>query len=540
MYTSCFGFKENPFNLTPDPRYLFLSPQHRDALDHLLYGINERKGFISITGGIGTGKTTLCRALLDKLDQSIKTALIFNSFITEKELLKIINQEFGISMDSAGRTKKEYIDRLNDFLLETFRGGGNAVLLIDEAQNLSHAVLEQVRMLSNLETEKEKLIQIVLFGQPELNDLLISPSLRQLNERIIVRYELKPLAPVDVQGYVEHRLVVAGGKGNVRFTSSAFKEIYRYSHGNPRRINAACDRAMLVAYAEDTFTISKETISEAIEDIRGKLSPKLNSWDRFMKKKILFTLLPLVLIILLCFSGWTYRAYISETFSSKKNASVPSPKSTNKRSLDITKKETSLFLDAQASRAELFRLFNKTIPTDNPASDEIQVTLFSFHTNFENHTMFKKPFQVLITHSSPSQSQQSLLNDITANLILSPQYLLIRKVTTNGAIAVDAEGEDRHITKNFLKSHWGEKVSWIYPWENTRGNLVKGMNGPDILRIQNILREIGYPVKITGKYDNSTFKNVVKFQSRLGLKSDGIIGKQTMALFYQVNKEGGH
>ncbi len=535
MYTSCFGFKENPFNLTPDPRYLFLSPQHRDALDHLLYGINERKGFITITGGIGTGKTTLCRALLDKLDQSIKTALVFNSFITEKELLKIINQEFGISMDSARRTKKEYIDRLNDFLLETFRGSGNAVLLIDEAQNLSHAVLEQVRMLSNLETEKEKLIQIVLFGQPELNDLLISPSLRQLNERIIVRYELKPLAPVDVQGYVEHRLVVAGGKGNVRFTSSAFKEIYRYSQGNPRRINAACDRAMLVAYAEDTSTISKETVREAIEDIWGKLSPKPNSWDRFMKKKIVFTILPLVLIILLCFSGWTYRAYLLETFSSKKNTSVPSPKSTNKRSLDVTKKEASLFLDAQASRAELFRLFNKTISTDNPASNEIQVTLFSFHTNFENHTMFKKPFQVLITHSSPSQSQQSLLNDTTANLILSPQYLLIRKVTTNGAIAVDAEGKDRHITKNFLKRHWGEKVSWIYACENMRGNLVKGMNGPDILRIQNILREIGYPVKTTGKYDNSTFKNVVKFQSRLGLKSDGIIGKQTMALFYQVN-----
>ena len=194
MYTSFFGLKENPFNLTPDPRYLYLSSCHKEALDHLLYGINERKGFIAVTGGIGTGKTTMCRVLLDHIKDDTRSALIFNSFISDIELLKCINQEFGIQISENTQTKKEYIDALNKFLLGAFKDGGNAIVLIDEAQNLSRDVLEQVRMLSNLETEKEKLVQIILVGQPELKEFLASPSLKQLDERITVRYELKPLA----------------------------------------------------------------------------------------------------------------------------------------------------------------------------------------------------------------------------------------------------------------------------------------------------------------------------------------------------------
>ncbi|MFH1241678.1 MAG: AAA family ATPase [Pseudomonadota bacterium] len=269
MYTSFFGLKENPFNLTPDPRYLFLSPYHREALDHLLYGINERKGFIVVTGGIGTGKTTLCRALLTQLVESTKSALILNSFISDMEILEIINHEFGIEMASTGGSKKDHIDALNHFLLEIFSSGGNALLVIDEAQNLSNAVLEQIRMISNLETEKEKLIQIVLVGQPELKDLLSSTSLRQLNERITVRYDLRSLDFRDIQGYVEHRLVVAGSQGNLRFTKGALKGIYAHSQGNPRRINAVCDRALLIAYSKEQHTISSGTVKEAIKDISG-------------------------------------------------------------------------------------------------------------------------------------------------------------------------------------------------------------------------------------------------------------------------------
>ena len=241
MYTAFFGFKENPFNLTPDPRYLYLTRYHREALDHLLYGINERRGFIAITGGIGTGKTTLCRALLDHLDSQTKSALIFSSFISDTEILQTINQEFGIQMGPEAKSKKDYVDALNRFLLDNFRQGGNALLLIDEAQNLSHTVLEQIRMISNLETEKEKLIQVVLVGQSELKGLLSAPSLRQLNERITVRYDLKPVDSADLRGYVTHRLSVAGGGGALNFTKGAFSKIYEYSRGNPRRINAVCE-----------------------------------------------------------------------------------------------------------------------------------------------------------------------------------------------------------------------------------------------------------------------------------------------------------
>jgi general secretion pathway protein A len=266
MYEAFFGLKENPFTLSPDPRYLFLSPQHREALNCLIYGIHERKGFMVITGGIGTGKTTLCRSLLAGLDDSVATALVFNPALSDLELLKTVNQEFGIRMGRGRGTKKRYLDALNAFLMDNFAAGKNAVLLIDEAQNLPHGVMEQIRMLSNLETVREKLIQIILLGQPELMRLLALPSLRQLNERITVRYDLRPLARQDVQRYIEHRLVTAGGAGAL-FDPGGLGAICRASRGIPRRINAICDRALLVAYGRDLKTVDRRTVRAAIRDI---------------------------------------------------------------------------------------------------------------------------------------------------------------------------------------------------------------------------------------------------------------------------------
>jgi general secretion pathway protein A len=267
MYEAYFGLTENPFTLSPDPRYLYLSPQHQEALNCLIYGIGEKKGFMVVTGGIGTGKTTLCRALLAGMDGMTASALIFNPALSDIELLKTINQEFGIKMVGRG-TKKRYLDGLNAFLMKNFAAGKNAVLLIDEAQNLSHSVLEQIRMLSNLETVREKLIQIILLGQPELRRLLALPSLRQLNERITVRYDLKPLARDDVKRYIEHRLITAGGEAvGSSFTAGSYSLIYSMSKGIPRRINAICDRALLIAYGKDLRTIDGRIIRAAIRDI---------------------------------------------------------------------------------------------------------------------------------------------------------------------------------------------------------------------------------------------------------------------------------
>ena len=267
MYAAYFGLKENPFKLAPEPRYLFLSEYHREALNCLIYGIQEKKGFILITGGIGTGKTTICRSLLKSLDDSVETALIFNTAISDLDLLETMITEYGISLAGEQRSKKIYVDALNEFLLQKFAAGKNVVLLIDEAQNLSHGVLEQVRMLSNLETERDKLIQIILVGQPELNNALMLPALRQLNERVTVRYELHPLSPQNIRNYIEYRLQVAGGPGSIRFTPGAYGLIYNFTEGIPRRINAVCDRALLIAYTKETFNINRKLVKLAVRDI---------------------------------------------------------------------------------------------------------------------------------------------------------------------------------------------------------------------------------------------------------------------------------
>jgi general secretion pathway protein A len=536
MYTSYFGFKESPFNLTPDPRYLFLSPHHREALDHLLYGINERKGFIAITGGIGTGKTTLCRALLDQLNESTKSALIFNSFINEKELLEIINQEFGIHLDPGVQTKKEYIDKLNQFLLETFSGGGNAVLLIDEAQNLSLRVLEQIRMLSNLETEKEKLIQIVLVGQSELKELLASSSLRQLNERVMVRYELRPLANMDIQGYVEHRLVVAGGRGNVRFTKSAFKAIYRYSQGNPRRINAVCDRALLIAYAREKYIISQGMVGSAIEEIRGDIAAdnEIKGW--FWKRLVLPIMLLLILIIVAGFAGWSFREYIFNLFSGhEKMAAIPTRDTQSiSMPLKIEKQEATIYLDEKMSLAGLFNLYNDKKNAGGSHVNEQNVGMISFDIEPKYFMRFKKPFRVLLTHFSPSESSSPIVGDTSSNLLSSSRYLLIREVTADGVIVVDADSKEREVSRDFFKSYGEQNVTWIYPYEGKKVDLIKGMSSPDVLKVQKTLKKLGYLLELTGVYDNATFRCVMKFQNYFGLSPDGIVGPRTRAFLYQV------
>jgi general secretion pathway protein A len=286
MYAEYFGLKENPFSLAPEPRYLFLSEHHRDALNCLVYGIKEKKGFVLLSGAIGLGKTTVCRSLLNALDNSVETALIFNTAISEMDLLETVLNEFGIkTAKKEMKSKKACIDILNKFLLNNYGAGKTAVLLIDEAQNLSRGVLEQLRMLSNLETDKEKLLQIILIGQPELNATLKLPALRQLNGRITVRYSLDPLSPREVRDYIEHRLKVAQGPDTLKFTSPAISIIYDFSEGIPRRINALCDRALLIAYTKNVSKISRKIIKLAAADIGADYFQKtMNGWKKIWER----------------------------------------------------------------------------------------------------------------------------------------------------------------------------------------------------------------------------------------------------------------
>ena len=268
MYQEFYGFKEKPFALTPDPQFFYLSETHWTAIKSLLYGIQRRMGFMVVTGDIGTGKTTLCRVLLEKLGREVKTAVIFNSFLTEEELLESILQEFGLP--AKGMSRKERIDELNLFLLDLLSRGENAVLMIDEAQNLSIPVLEQIRMLSNLETEKEKILQIILMGQRELNQKLQSPELKQLNQRITIRLQLLRLSPTKTEGYIQQRLMVAGARGNITFSRAAFQEIYKFSQGIPRLINLLCDRTLLAGFVEQTYHIHKGIVKKAEKSLSGR------------------------------------------------------------------------------------------------------------------------------------------------------------------------------------------------------------------------------------------------------------------------------
>jgi general secretion pathway protein A len=268
MYQRFYSLREKPFVLTPDPQFLFLSEGHRTAIESLLYGIRQKEGFMVITGDIGTGKTTICRAFLERLDKNVKTAVIFNSFLTEEELLEAILRDFGFS--SKGRTKKERIDALNKILIYFLSHGKNAVLIIDEAQNLSIPVLEQIRMLSNLETEKEKLFQIILFGQLELDQKLRSAELKQLNQRIAIRHYLQPLTQMETESYIYQRLMVAGSQGSITFSRSALHEIYRFSKGAPRLINLLCDRALLAGFIQQTYYFDKEIIKLAKDSLLGE------------------------------------------------------------------------------------------------------------------------------------------------------------------------------------------------------------------------------------------------------------------------------
>ncbi len=269
MYLEYFGLDEPPFSITPNPRFLYFSAKHREALNHMLYGIRERKGFVQITGEVGAGKSTLCRALLGELGSNYSTALILNPVLDADQLMRAIAIEFGLK--ASGIDRLEALELINEFLLQQYVDGRDCVLIIDEAQDLTPALLEQVRLLSNLETDERKLLQIVLMGQPELRDRLNDPALRQLRQRITVRYHLPPLTRAELDHYVRHRLSISGAKDGPWFTGPALWRIYSYSQGIPRLVNAVCDKSLLAGYVNQRPRIDFRTVGRAIRELEGQV-----------------------------------------------------------------------------------------------------------------------------------------------------------------------------------------------------------------------------------------------------------------------------
>lgn len=278
MYCEFFGFSEKPFTITPNPLFMFLSSIHREAFARLLYGVDSHAGFISLTGEVGTGKTTMLRTLLTQLDpEKYRSALIFNPCMSGEQLLENICKEFGIS--SAGKDRFSYLEALNHFLLEQNLAGRTVVLVIDEAQNLAPNVLEQVRMISNLETERDKLIQIILAGQPELDVVLNRHDLRQLKQRITVRCSLSPMKLNDTNDYINYRLKVSGSRIPGLFSRKSVRHIYRFSGGIPRLINVACEQALVMAWTQDSLSVTPEMTSRVLSELKPKVE-RSGFWSR--------------------------------------------------------------------------------------------------------------------------------------------------------------------------------------------------------------------------------------------------------------------
>lgn len=293
MYNEFFGFKAAPFSIAPDPRYLYMTAQHREALAHLVYGLNSNGGCILLTGEVGTGKTTICRCLLEQIPDQANVALVLNPKVSEIELLETICDELKIDYPESNNSVKTYTDRIYHFLIESNRRNEKTVLIIDEAQNLTSAVLEQLRLLTNLETDQHKLLQIIILGQPELLDILARKEMRQLAQRITARFHLQPLSSSELKAYVSHRLAVAGQNIQL-FPENSINLIYRASKGVPRLVNIICDRALLGAYVENQHRVEPSIVRKAVKEVFGELK---QVEDKNLQRRILLPALAASMII---------------------------------------------------------------------------------------------------------------------------------------------------------------------------------------------------------------------------------------------------
>jgi general secretion pathway protein A len=531
MYLDFHGFREKPFNLTPDPRFVFLSKTHKEAFAHLLYGINNRAGFIALTGEVGSGKTTVLRALLSQLDPDHhRTALIFNPCISPTELLQNINREFGIPTNTSNNST--LLDSLNLFLLQQNAAGCTVVLVIDEAQNLEATVLEQIRLISNLETDREKLIQIILSGQPEFVQTLKRNEMRQLSQRINVRYHLQAMDFQDSVRYINHRVEVAGGKSKTIFSRRALKLIYKYSRGLPRLINVACDRALLAGYSRDTARINSRIVAAGIKDMRR------NSASYNQKRRLI--LIPMfVILAALLVVGIYFKWYeLIDQF----NASHYHVKATEEQA-----KEEPILTGEEFSRAMADELGKVS---------ELESARRAFNTLANSWNVQHLPensnLNQLNEMENAALNRKLHLYRFSGNLgaLLRFDYPAVLELAMPGIPGkrfiplVGHENEQllvdppiagrKSLSFSELEKYWtGQGFLLWRDTLNLLANATPGSKGDRIKRLQDLLREAGaYRRPSTGVYDGDTISAVKEFQSSRGIDRDGIVGVQTLMLLY--------
>ena len=532
MYLDFYSFREKPFNLTPDPRFVFLSRSHREAFAHLLYGINNCAGFIVLTGEVGSGKTTVLRTLLSHLPADrYHTALIFNPSLSSPELLHNINRELGIPTDTSNTCGP--LDALNLFLLQQNAEGRTVVLAIDEAQDLEAPVLEQIRLISNLETDRKKLIQIVLAGQPELMQILNRDEMRQLSQRITVRYHLEPMNLQDTLHYIDHRLKVAGGRDQVTFSRGSQNRIYRYSRGLPRLINAACDRALLAGYTRDTRRIGSRIAVAGIKDLRS------NTASHTRKRRLLWV--PTFVMLAALVAAGIHFKWL-RNFIDQFNASYRMHTTEERAGSDaiIVGEELSRAMASElgeVSESEsTWYAFNAlasywNVPPILESGDLSQLNrmeheglgrelrLYRFFGNLGALVRIDYPAVLELAMPGVSGKRFVLLVGIENEQLLVDPPIAGRKSLSFGELEKYWSGYGYLLWKDPLK---------------LPTSISPGAKGDHIKRLQDLLREAGtYRGSLTGIYDRDTLSAVKDFQSSRGIEQDGIVGAQTLMVLYR-------
>ncbi len=590
MYKKFFGLNEKPFKLVPNPAYLFLSRSHEEALAQLTYAVIQGEGFMEITGEVGTGKTTLCRAFLEHQDNDTKAAYIFNPNLDSVELLKAINDEFGIPSDADNA--KDLIDTLNAFLIEQKTQGKNTILLIDEAQNLTNEVLEQLRLLSNLETVKHKLLYIILVGQPELKEKLNSHELRQLRQRISLSCRLIPLSFKDVRNYIQHRINVASGKPGIQFADAAYRSIYNYSQGIPRLINIVCDRALLTAFGLDQKEITQKIVRTSIKELTHRSDINKNSFKKRKKAILFFSVLSLMLLMFIYYHPGLLR--VNTIFNSQKkkkfdslhsnNVKKPVPAVTvseskktvpavtvseSKKTVPAVTVSESKKIEIQKVKAlepviepiaEPARNLGNFLETMNRLSSrhmaikvalnlwniepEIKPDLDTIDDDQDFFRLVSKENNLLMRRIVGNLNAIKKLNlpvilAVQLNKGIPPVYLSLIKIDTQ---KVTLRGGKQDISIELspveLESYWSG-VAYI-PWKNylsLTGTIPIDSPKNSITTLKMILRDIGFKeIEINPFYDDKTRQAVKEIQKKYGLHIDGTVGSTTKIALYNEKK----
>jgi general secretion pathway protein A len=538
MYTSFFGLQEKPFAITPDPRYLYLSERHADALAHLLYGINEAGGFIQLTGEVGTGKTTVIRSLLEQLPANAEVALILNPRVTPAEFLLTICEELHVPVPEAGQgSTKTLMDLLGHHLLETHARGRRVVLIVDEAQNLSPATLEQVRLLTNLETATTKLLQIILIGQEELRTLLDQPDLRQLAQRITGRYHLSPLSVEETAGYVKHRCRVAGSTTEI-FSAGALRETHRLSGGIPRVINVICDRALLGAFTREEHRVGAPFIRQAASEVYGRPIPA--PWLRWATYGSIAAAVALV-----AFGAWSLLSRPATEPAAR--AAAPGAAATIATSpADTVPVQTVAEVQAEAPAppAQLDQLLvqhGNDTTTEAALGKLFALWSIDYQANRGRGCDQASSQGLECLFQKGSWAQLRTLNrpavlTLTDDIGRTHQVLLTG--LTDEAATIDLGGAAREVSITAMSRYWfGDFLLLWKPPTAVVKALAPGMRGADVRWLRESLRAAqGLPDAPAGSdfYDEDLTRLVQDFQRQNRLNVDGIAGVHTQIVLDTV------